>query len=203
MSLKNFVFAITGASGMIYARTALTALLKTKSVVHLLISENGCKLIETELSLSGFSTDPDVRRLINLDTIPSNLHVCSVHKLESHISSGTFTTDGMAIVPCSMKTLGAIASGYSDTLITRAADVTLKERRPLILVPRETPLNAIHLKNMLELASAGATILPASPPFYFHPASLQDLADFMTMKILDLLHIGHPINLRWNPGKET
>jgi 4-hydroxy-3-polyprenylbenzoate decarboxylase len=118
--------------------------------------------------------------------------------LGATIASGSFPSDGMAVVPCSMKTLAAIAHGYSDNLLTRAADVTLKERRPLVLVPREMPYSPIHLENMLALARSGAVILPPSPAFYNHPQDLGDLVRFVAGKILDQLRIPNTLSTRWN-----
>ena len=124
-------------------------------------------------------------------------HFYQVNDLSAPIASGSFLVDGMAVVPCSMRTLAAIANGYTDNLIARAADVSLKERRTLVLVPRETPLNQIHLKNMLTLARAGAVILPASPGFYHSPKTINDLVDHVVGKVMDALHIEHKLFKRW------
>ncbi|MDO5845641.1 MAG: UbiX family flavin prenyltransferase, partial [Methanocorpusculum sp.] len=116
---------------------------------------------------------------------------------EAEIASGSFLYDAMVVVPCSMKTLAGIASGYSDNLITRAADVCLKEKRRLILVPRETPYSRIHLTNMLAAHDAGAVIMPASPPLYTHPATVEDMADMIVARILDHCGIEHTVGQRW------
>jgi 4-hydroxy-3-polyprenylbenzoate decarboxylase len=113
------------------------------------------------------------------------------------IASGSNPADAMAICPCSMGTLGAVAHGLADNLIERAADVMLKERRPLVLVPRETPLSAIHLDNMLKLAHAGAVILPPAPGFYTHPRSVEDIVDFVVARILDQMRVPHTLTPRW------
>ena len=115
----------------------------------------------------------------------------------SPVASGSNPADAMAICPCSLGTLGAVAAGLADNLIERAADVMLKERRPLVLVPRETPLSAIHLENMLKLARAGAVILPPSPGFYGHPQSIDELVDFVVARILDQLGVSHALGPRW------
>jgi len=115
----------------------------------------------------------------------------------SPVASGSNPADAMAICPCSLGTLGAVAGGLADNLIERAADVMLKERRPLVLVPRETPLSAIHLENMLKLARAGAVILPPSPGFYGHPQSIDELVDFVVARILDQLGVSHALGPRW------
>lgn len=113
------------------------------------------------------------------------------------IASGSRRYDGMVVIPCSQKTLAGIAHGYADNLITRTADVCIKERRPLILVPREMPLSEIHLTNMLRAHRAGATIMPASPPFYHHPENIGDLVDMVVARILDHLHVEHDLAERW------
>ncbi|RQD80646.1 MAG: UbiX family flavin prenyltransferase [Methanocalculus sp. MSAO_Arc2] len=179
--MKELVIGVSGASGMIYAKR-LIEILHKECRVHLVVSETGELIADLEgVSFSGF----DVIREENKD-------------LSAGIASGSFQFDGMVIVPCSMKTLAGIAHGISNTLIGRAADVCLKEKRPLILVPRETPYSRVHLINMLAAHDAGAVILPASPPFYQRPEQIADLADMIVSRILDHLGIKHTIGSRWS-----
>ena len=174
----KLVIGVTGGSGTIYAKRLLENI-PADVEVFLVISELGRKVAEIEgVDLSAYET------IANDD-------------LEAGIASGSFLFDAMVIVPCSMKSLAQIAHGYSDTLIARAADVCLKERRSLILVPRETPYSRVHLVNMLAAHDAGAIIMPASPPFYTHPQSIDDLVDLIVARILDHCKIEHSIHSRW------
>ncbi|HJJ28423.1 MAG TPA: UbiX family flavin prenyltransferase [Methanocorpusculum sp.] len=174
----KLVIGITGGSGIIYAKRLLEAVPKDVEV-FLVISDLGRKVAAIEgVDLSTYKT------------IENN-------DLEAEIASGSFLFDAMVVVPCSMKSLAQIAHGLSDTLIARAADVCLKERRPLILVPRETPYSRVHLTNMLAAHDAGAVIMPASPPFYTHPATVNDLVDTVVARILDHCKIEHTISSRW------
>jgi len=178
---KKYVVGITGASGIIYARRLLE-LLTPVAEVHIIITDMGYKIAEYEgVDLSGF------------DAVYVNNH-----DMFADIASGSFQYDGMVIVPCSMKTLASISVGMSGSLITRVADVCLKEKRECILMPREMPLSRIHLKNMLTLDEAGATIMVLSPAFYMKPESIDDLVDMVVARILDHLQIEHNIGTRWN-----
>ena len=181
----RLVVGISGASGAIYGVRLLKALKDAEVPVYLTISSAAEINLKLETDLTARSLTKLVERIYAADD------------MGAPISSGSFPVDGMVIVPCSMKTLAAIANGYSDTLITRTADVTLKEHRTLILVPRETPLNRIHLKNMLTLAEAGAIILPASPGFYHSPKNIDQLIDHIVGKIMDALHLEHNLYKRW------
>ena len=174
--MKRLILAITGASGACYAKR-LFDVLKDRSELHVVISERGIELLKLELSLktSYFSGD--------------NVTLYKNSKINTCIASGSFHTDGMVIVPASMGTVGRIASGVSTTMVERAADVILKEKRKLIIVPRETPFSTIHLKNLLVLDQAGAHILPASPGFYSGQKTFEDLVDFVVARILDQLNI--------------
>lgn len=184
--MKQIILAISGASGSVYGVRLLKALKASKVAVHLIISPTAAINLRLE---TGMNAD-DLARLAD--------HTYAASDLSAPISSGSFPIDGMVVAPCSTKTLAAIANGYSDNLITRAADVTLKEKRTLILVPRETPLNQIHLENMLTLARAGAILLPASPGFYHSPKTIDDLVDHIVGKIMDALHIEHKLYKRWD-----
>jgi 4-hydroxy-3-polyprenylbenzoate decarboxylase len=179
------VVAITGASGVVYGERLLQVLRKRKVETHLVISKAAEKVIEHELE----TTKRALEKLASC--------VYDVEDLRAPIVSGSFKTDGMVVIPCSMKTLAGIAHGYSENLILRAADVTLKEKRKLILVPRETPLNVVHLKNMLDLASQGVFIVPAMPAFYHRPEKIRDLVDFVVGKVLSLLDIEHQLFKPW------
>ncbi len=174
--MKRIVLAITGASGVCYAKRLFDCL-KTKAEIHVIVSERGAELLKLELGLtpSYFSGDS------------ITLHKTS--RMNSSIASGSFQVDAMVVVPASMGTVGRISAGISGTLIERVADVMLKEKRKLILVPRETPFSTIHLKNLLALDQAGALILPASPGFYQGENTVENLVDFVVARILDQLGI--------------
>ena len=182
----RLIVAITGASGVIYGKRFLEALKEKNVETHLIISKAGEKMLQYELGVAR----KDLERLAS--------HVYDEDLLTAPIASGSFITDGMAIIPCSMKTVAGIAHGYSENLILRAADVTLKEKRKLIIVPRETPLNAIHLRNLLELAMQGVAVIPAMPAFYHKPEKIEDLVDFIVGKVLDTLGIEHNLFKRWS-----
>ncbi len=179
-----FVVAVTGASGSVYARRLLEELKRGGHETFLLISDEAKKVMESE--------NENLQTFIELAS-----RTFSENDLDSPASSGSVKTAGMIIVPCSMKTVSCIAHGLSGNAITRAADVTLKERRTLILVPRETPLSTIHLRNLLRVAEAGAAVLPAMPAFYTRPRSIDDMVDFIVGRILDLLNVPHNLSRRW------
>ncbi|MGA9927636.1 MAG: UbiX family flavin prenyltransferase [Nitrososphaeraceae archaeon] len=185
---KNYlrlVVGISGASGVIYGLRTLEILHSMKIETHVVLSQWGEKNIEIE-------TDKTIEYVRSLATA-----LYGNDSLAAPISSGSFLHSGMIIVPCSMKTLASIANGYDETLISRAAGVTLKESRLLVVVPRETPLSRIHLQNMLKLAEAGAVILPAMPGFYHKPTSLLDLVDHLVSKIIDQFNIRNNLSRRW------
>ena len=183
--MKKILVGITGASGSIYGIRLLEELQKNDIIVHLILSNTAKQIITYETRES-------------LETISTLVHkIHSNNDLFAGPASGSFLLDGMVIVPCSMKTLSAIASGYADTLITRSASCMLKEKRPLIVVPRETPIDLSGLKNMVQISEAGGIVLPAAPGFYHQPSSLSDLVDFIVGKILDQLHITHSLFKRW------
>lgn len=177
---------ISGGSGAIYALALLRALRDLGIETHLVTSTMGERVMEHECGV----TPEELRGYADVWHDNANLGAT--------IASGSFHADGMAVVPCSMKTLAAIAHGYSDNLLTRAADVNLKERRRLVLVPREMPFSPLHLENMLKLANMGAVMLPPCPAFYNHPQDLADIVQFVAGKILDQLGIEHSLYTRWN-----
>ncbi|MDD1677629.1 MAG: UbiX family flavin prenyltransferase [Methanomicrobiales archaeon] len=177
---KEFVVGVTGASGIIYARRLLDVLGESARV-HLIISEVAREIASFE----------DV----NLDGCRAVYH--DVRRMEASFASGSFRHNGMVIIPCSMKTLSSLAHGNADNLITRAADVTLKERRPCLLVLREMPFNRVHLENMLSAHDAGATVMVASPGFYHHPKTITDLVDMVVARVLDHLQVEHNLDVRW------
>ncbi|HUK27691.1 MAG TPA: UbiX family flavin prenyltransferase [Candidatus Acidoferrales bacterium] len=184
--IRQVIVAMSGASGSIYGVRLIKALKNANVTVHLTISPSA----EINLELETGLTAKKLSKLVD--------HMYPANDMTAPISSGSFSVHGMVIAPCSMKTLAAIANGYSDSLTTRAADVTLKEERTLVLVPRETPLNQIHLRNMLTAAQAGAIILPASPGFYHSPKTIDELIDHIVGKIMDILHIEHNLYRRWS-----
>lgn len=184
---KKIVVAITGASGTIYGLRLLEALAADPSVeTHLVMSPWAKENLAVEAT---DYTEKTVRALAEV--------VYDDRDLGARIASGSFQHDGMVIVPASMKTVAAIATGLADNLIARAADVTLKERRPLLVVPRESPFNQIHLENMLKLARMGVEIIPPIPAFYNQPQTIDDLIDHNTMKLLDHLHLSNDYSRRW------
>jgi 4-hydroxy-3-polyprenylbenzoate decarboxylase len=192
--------AITGASGAIYAERTLKLLAESGvvSTINLIISGTAITVLQVELQVNLRNpTTEKINRWLGLADNSKLIRLWQLDNLAAKPSSGSYRQEGMIIVPCSMGTLGAIASGACTNLIHRAADVTLKEGRKLVLVPRESPYNAIHLENMLKLAHAGARILPASPGFYHRPKTIQDLVDHLCYRILDQFGIPHSQKTQW------
>ncbi|MEK7747528.1 MAG: flavin prenyltransferase UbiX [Nitrospirota bacterium] len=189
--------AISGASGAIYGTTLLNFLLKEKHHVFLVLSPEARLIVKEELGLSWGTTFCETRTALKELYPDGDLVYCDETDMTAPIASGSHPVDAMVVVPCSMKALASIAHGFSGNLIERAADVTIKERRPLILVPRETPLSSIHLKNMLTLSEMGVLIMPAMPAFYNHPKTIQDLTAFIVGRILDRLGIANQSYTRW------
>ncbi|MCW4035469.1 MAG: UbiX family flavin prenyltransferase [Candidatus Bathyarchaeota archaeon] len=181
----KLVIAITGASGVVYGKRLLEILHDKNIETHLVLSQAAEKIIKHELG----TNKKTFEQLAD--------HVYAIDDWSCPIVSGSFKTDAMIIVPCSMKTLSGIANGFAENVILRTADVMLKEKRKLILVPRETPLNTIHLKNMYELSKLGVIIAPAMPAFYHKPETVDDLTDFVVGKILDILDIENKLYKRW------
>ena len=197
--------AITGASGTVYAYRTLKLLAESGKVetINLILSGVVPTVAQVELGVNLRDADAGkINRWLGLDEGSKLLRLWRLDNLAARPSSGSYRQEGMIIVPCSMGTLGAIASGAGTNLIHRAADVTLKEGRKLVIVPRETPLNAIHLENMLKLSRAGARILPASPGFYHRPQSIEDLVDHLCYRILDQFGIPHSKKTQWT-GSEV
>ncbi|MEW6619316.1 MAG: flavin prenyltransferase UbiX [bacterium] len=199
----KIIVAITGASGIIYAKRLLELLVQQKQIeIVLTLSKNSILTIEDELNLK-----VDLKNFKPEDLLGKegkSISYFHYEDLSPDFISGSNYFDAFVIIPCSMGTLSRIAAGLSDNLIGRTADVALKEQRKFILVPRETPLNYIHLRNMLELVQAGAVILPACPGFYHHPKTINDLVDFLVSRVLDHLGIKTNVVIKWkNPQNNT
>jgi len=199
--LGSYIIAVTGASGAIYARNMLQALLELNQEVSLTITGPGFRVLSEELSWDlPEPGDPGMTREIgrylgwNGD---APLRYFDYRDIGAEIASGSARNDGMIIIPCTVSTLSGIACGASQNLVERAADIMLKEKRQLVVVPRETPFNQIHLKNMLELACMGVHIVPAAPAFYHKPETIEDLVNFVVGRVLDLLKIEHDLFKRW------
>ena len=195
--IGRYIVGITGASGSIYALRLYEELLRLGHEVHIVITRNGQKVMDHELG-------PDAAGLAGRleGKLEGRLIIHDADDLFAPIASGSFKVDAMAVVPCSMATLGELAAGISKNLLGRAADVCLKERRTLVLVPRETPLNTIHLKNMLSLSEAGAVILPAMPAFYGKPLNINDMVDFIAGRVLQSLGIDNDLFMKWGEKYE-
>jgi flavin prenyltransferase len=192
------ILAITGASGAPYAVRLLGQLVRAGRGVQLIVSSHGLRLLRTEEDIDSVAA---LRERIGAAAWDAHVRVFEDADRGAAPASGSARSAGMVICPCSMGTLSAIAAGSSRSLVERAADVALKERRPLVLVPRETPLSAIHLENMLRVTQAGATVLPAAPGFYHRPARVEDLVDFVVARVLDHLGVEHELVPRW--GQES
>lgn len=196
--MKSFTIGITGASGVIYAQRLLIRLIENPEVarVDLVISQAGVRVISEELGINAAGTERrTVAELLGTDSDKVVMH--PVADIGASIASGSYLSDAMVIVPCSMGSLACVANGVMRDLLHRAADVFLKESRTLILVPRETPFNAIHLENMLKLARLGVRIIPAMPSFYHHPQTIDDLVEHFVNRILDHLSVPHDQQTRW------
>jgi 4-hydroxy-3-polyprenylbenzoate decarboxylase len=183
---KRIIVGISGASGVIYGIRLLEVLKQAGIEVHLVMTPAAKITIAAETE---YSADA-------VEKMASTVH--RFNDISATLASGSYKTEGMVVVPCSMHTLGALAAGYADNLLVRAAEVTLKERRPLIVVPRETPLTLIHIENMERIAQAGAIVLPAMPAFYERPKTIEELVDHLVGKILDLLGIENELFNRWS-----
>jgi len=198
---RRYIVGICGASGVIYGVTLVNQLLRLPVDLHVILSADGKKVMGHELNYEGNLFECLKESSGNAPHPDARLHEHDVGDFFAAPASGSFRHHGMIVAPCTVKTLAAVAAGIADNLLSRAADICLKERRPLVLVPRETPFSAIHLENMLRLSRAGATILPAAPAFYSGPQNIQDLVDFIVARILDHLGIDHRLTTEW--GHET
>jgi len=197
---KRYILGITGASGAVYATRLIDQLLTKGHELHLVVSDYGKRLLADEMKITKLSLGTLAPHLAEDQHAPA--YECRLiihpHKdVGASIASGSFLHDGMVVLPCSSTSLGAIATGSGSNLLARAAAVTLKERRPLIVCHRESPLNLIDIENMRTLTLAGATIAPCNPGLYLLPQSIDDIVDFTVGKALDLLHIEHDLKTRW------
>jgi 4-hydroxy-3-polyprenylbenzoate decarboxylase len=195
---KQIVVGVTGASGAPYLLGLLRVLADAGASIHLTVSSLGKRLLVEERQIKNINAES-----LGIADRSNQLVVYSDKDLGAKIASGTFLHDGMIVLPCSSNTLGAIASGITNTLVQRAAAVSLKENRPLILAHRESPVSLVDLRNLCSVSEAGATIAPLSPGFYMMPDSIQDIVDFMVGKLADLLRIEHDLPIRWNPTSQA
>jgi 4-hydroxy-3-polyprenylbenzoate decarboxylase len=192
---RELAVAITGASGVAYGLALVRALAAADHRVHVVVTEGGARVLRYECDLSLNPKAPDPQALA-----PERADRIVPHAIENYgasIASGSYPLDGMAVCPCSMGTLGRIAAGTAENLVTRAADVCLKEKRPLVVVPREAPLSAIHLENMLRLVRAGASVVPASPGFYQQPRTVDDLVRFVAARVMEQLGLEQELTEPW------
>ena len=190
-SSNRIIIGVTGATGVIYAVRLLQVLRATTTIeTHLVISEAGIMSLQQEVGMKKKQIEAMADVIYNVKNIGAT------------IASGSFQTMGMIVAPCSMKTLGSVANGLSENLISRSADVTLKERRPLVMMVRETPLNLAHLRNMVAVTEMGGIIFPPVPSFYQHPASIAEMVDHSVGRVLDLFHIPHQLTPEW-PGLQA
>jgi 4-hydroxy-3-polyprenylbenzoate decarboxylase len=195
-----WVVGITGASGVRYALRLLQVLPSLVGEVHAIFSEAALRVLHDE---EGISINGSSLSLERLGGAPAtNVTFYNPRDIGARVASGSMLTTGMVVIPCSMATLGAIAHGIPNHLVHRAADVTMKEGRKLILVPRETPLSPIHLENMLKLSRYGVRIVPAMPGFYHRPESVDDMVDQFVMKVLDSMGVEHDLGKRWKEPTE-
>lgn len=194
-----YTIAMTGASGAAYGMRVLEHLVKGGHNIYFSLTRDAMHILndETGLMLKGSETDIQYAVEKQLGAREGQIRYFDEDNMYAPIASGSARVDGMAVIPCSMKALSSIAHGFASNLIERAADVTIKERRKLVIVPRETPLSAIHLRNMLALAEAGCHIIPAMPAFYHHPKKIQDIVDFIAGRVLDALGVENDLSPRW------
>lgn len=189
--MKKIVVGITGASGSIYAKRLIEELLEKEIFVHIICTDTGKKVMKYE---TGLDLEQWVKQLAKRY---DHIRLEDITNLFSSVASGSYKFDAAVILPCSMGTLAEVSNGLAKNLLCRVADVAMKENRRLIIVPRETPFNAIHLENMLKLSKLGVTILPAMPGFYHAPQTMEDLIDFVIGKVLDSLSIENNLYKKW------
>ncbi len=195
----RFVIGITGASGAPYARRTVQLLAQAGADVHLVVSALGHRLMHDELGMGALT----VENILEDPSIPTDrIHLENVKDVGATIACGAFKLDGMIVVPCSSNSLAGMATGLSQNLLHRAAYVTLKERRRLVLVHRESPLTLIDLRHMETITQMGGIIMPASPGFYLKPTTIEELVDFVAGRALDLVGVKHELAIRWDPKAE-
>ena len=202
--MKHIIVGITGASGALIGERTVKALLDTGNRVDAIISPSGCEVFAEELGLNLGTSFSEIRKnLLKHYGNPKTLEVAPSDDFASRVSSGSSSVDAMVIAPCSMSTAASIAHGITTNLIHRAASVSLKERRTLVLVPRESPMSSIHLENLLKLSQVGAFILPATTAFYHKPKSVESMVDFTVGRVLDILKIKHKLFIRWRENSSA
>ncbi len=194
-----WVVGVTGGSGVRYAVRLLQVLPALVDEVHVVFSDAAIRVLNDEEGIASSAASLSIEKLCGISATNVTFYNC--RDIGARIASGSMITSGMVVMPCSMATLGALAHGIPSHLVHRAADVTMKEGRPLIIVPRETPLSAIHLENMLKLARCGVKVVPAMPAFYNRPASVEQMVDQFVMKVLDSMGVRHSLGKRWKEGE--
>jgi 4-hydroxy-3-polyprenylbenzoate decarboxylase len=197
---SRWVVGVTGASGIRYALRLLEVLPSLVTEVHVVFSEAALRVLNDEEGIAINLSSLSYEKLFN--TQAPNVTFYNPRDIGARVASGSMLTSGMVVIPCSMSTLGALAHGIPSHLVHRAADVTMKEGRKLIIVPRETPLSQIHLQNLLTLSRCGVTVVPAMPGFYHRPTSVEEIVDQFVMKVLDSMGIAHDLGRRWKESQE-
>ena len=200
--IRHFVVAITGASGSVYGLRLISELLRSGERVSLILTSAGRQVMNHETGIEWSAEIKAQRQQVQEYFASIAVDCLAIDDFWAGTASGSAAADAMIVAPCSMGTLGRIAAGLSGNLLERAADVMLKERRTLLLVPRETPFNNIHLENLLRLSQSGAVILPAMPGFYHGPQTIEDMVDFVVGKILDQLDVQHSLFTRWGEDSD-
>jgi flavin prenyltransferase len=201
---KKIIVGITGASGAILGERLVGALLDGGHEVFAILSPSGVTVLDEEMGIKLGRAHADVRKnFLKHYGDPKKLHVSPADDFADRVSSGSSSIDAMVVAPCSLSTAGCIAHGITMNLIHRAASVSLKERRPLILVPRESPLSTLHLENLLKLSQVGASIVPATTAFYHKPKNINEMVDFTVGRVLDILKIKHRLFARWRESSSA